>query len=758
MPPSSTARSIAWRRVTLNLTDLSNLKLRSDFPTTGNILYRAPGKSAGEEYVIKGRPSFTRLRRVSFGVMNESSRSFSTGQLWFNELRGADIAKDPGRAQRVSVNGRFANLLNYNFGWNGRDENFQSVGETRGIGSTNNAINFQSGIELHRFFESTRILLPINYSFSSSDSRPRFTAGDDVVRTGALAEGSDSHSESRSYSASYSRTWSDRANPFLRYTIGGITANISRSTSDSRNPVSTDAIQSTQAAVNYSIAPRQLLRVPIPTTKLGFFPLPERFYWNYSVQSTEGVSFQRQLDTNGVRVPLRDSQGRQATINFGADSRPFDFFHHSFTATRNLQLPEPLLEHVGSINFGRVVNWTQQMDARFSPTKYGPWLNPNLAWTSRYGQNNGPELSSDLLVRAINNSQSISLSWSLPFDQLRTGSMTSGIGGTSTPTVAVPDSVRRRRGLAPWRNFLSKLGPLATDASFNTNSGHSRMFGTPDFFYLMGLKQDPGFADDSTGLIRPDFGNRSDERTEWHVGGHTTLDLTFGANLMTRGDYSETQDKSNGVPNKSNRIRFPDVDFNYGRIPDVLGLKSLLVNPRLKTSYSRSQTIDFANSDVATNVSSSSQWQPLLELGGDLKNGTRCLARLERRNTQNENRLSGRSVTTDRNTNFTVSINRSYSKGQKVSILGKETTVRSNVNLGLSGAWERQSGETLQQGVTAPQNRVERDRISINAQGGYSFSTNLTGNLEFGFGQNRNLVIGQVTRSLRVELRAAFTF
>jgi Motility related/secretion protein len=747
MPASSSPGAIDWQRVTLTLTDLSNLKLRSDFPTTGDILYRAPGKNPGEEYVIRGRPSFTRLRRISFGVINRSGKSFPSGQLWFDELRGADVAKDPGIAQRVSLNGRLSNLLTYNLGWNGRDENFQSVGESRGSGSTTDQLNFQTGLDLHRFFESTRILLPVNYTYSRSGSRPRFTAGDDVVRSGVLADASDTRVESRTYSASYSRTWSDRANPFIRYTAGGITANISESTVDSRNPVSTDVSRSTQAAVNYSIAPRQLLRLPIPTTKLGFFPLPERFYWNYSVVTSQASSFQRQLDTNGVHIPLRDFDGRQATINYGADSRPFDFFHHSFTATRNLQLPDPLLERVGFINFGRLVNWSQQMDARYQPQKYGAWLNPSVTWTSRYGQNNGPELSPNLDVLAVSNSQSIALSWALPFDQLR------GMG-----MAALPDTSRNRKSIAPWRTFLSRLGPLATDASFNTSSGHSRMLGAPSFLYLTGFKQDPGFGDDSTSRVHRDFGNRSDEHTEWRVGGHTTLDLGMTANLITRGDYSEVESKSNGVPNKNQRIRFPDLEVNYGRIPDVLGLKLFLVNPALKTAYSRSQAVDFSNSETATSVSTSSQWQPLLEIGGDLKNGTRCLARLERRITKTENRLIGSYVTTDRNTNFTVSLNRSYSKGQKVSFLGKETTVRSNVNLGISGAYEKQSGETIQPDVAGPQNLVSRDRVSINAQGGYSFSNNLTGNLVLGFGQDRNLVIKSVNRNMRVELRAQFTF
>jgi hypothetical protein len=745
MPPSSGPLAIQWRQIKLTLTDLSNLKLNDDFPTTSDLLYRAPGKQPGEEYVIKGRPSFTRLRRISFGVINATDRAFPSGQMWLNEMRAIDVAKDQGRAQRLGVNGRFANLLNYNLLWNGRDADFQSVGESRGGGNQTDQISFTSGFELHRFFESTRILMPVNFSYTGSRSQPRFTAGDDVVRTGPLAEGSDTRFESRTLSTSYSRTWSERSHPLLRYTLGGISANISRTETDGRNPVSTDAQRLVQAAVNYSISPRQLLPVKIPATKLAFYPLPERFYWNYAVTSTHAESFQRQRDTSGALVSLRNTDGRTGIVEFGADSRPFDFFHHGFSATRNLQLPTPLLERVGFINFGRVVRWSQQMDARFQTQKYGPWLRPNLSWNSRYTQNNGPELSSDLSVRGISNNQTISLTWELPFHQLM------GTPGTMPADTA-------RRGVAPWRRWLTRLGPLQTDASFNSSSGHSRMFGTPDFFYLFGLRQDPGFGGDSAARVRRDFGNRSDLYTEWRGGARTTLDVGYGATVAARGDYSTLDRASNGVTTRSNRIRFPELDVNYGRVAELIGLKRFLVNPRLKTLYNRAQTVDYANSATATNISTSSSWTPLLEASGDLKNGTRCQMRVERRVTQNENRLLGNSVTTDRNTTVNFSVNRSYSKGQKVNILGKETTVRSNVNLGLTTAYERRSGETEQVGFTQAQNQVENDRLSVNAQGGYSFSTNVTGNLEFGFGQNRDLIRDIVTRTLRVELRAQFTF
>ena len=54
--------------------------------------------------------------------------------------------------------------------------------------------------------------------------------------------------------------------------------------------------------------------MPVPATKLKFFPLPERFYWNYAVLTTTAESFQRSPDSSGVSIPLRNTRGRTATI------------------------------------------------------------------------------------------------------------------------------------------------------------------------------------------------------------------------------------------------------------------------------------------------------------------------------------------------------------------------------------------------------------------------------------------------------------
>src|SRR6185503_6116359 len=168
-------------------------------------------------------------------------------------------------------------------------------------------------------------------------------------------------------------------------------------------------------------------------------------------------------------------------------------------------------------------------------------------------------------------------------------------------------------------------------------------------------------------------------------------------------------------------------------------------NPKLRTVYRRSSTTSYSNSDDPTSIATSSQWQPLLGLTGDFKSGTRAEFRIERRVTERESRpleTSVSSVVTDRNTDVNASLSRSYTQGQKVVFLGKETTIKSSITWRLSGAYSLRSGETIQtrNGDTqAPQFEVKEDRLSLNAGGSYGFSDNVTGNVDLGFGQNRDL-------------------
>ena len=695
--------------------------------------------------MVKGRPSFTRLRRISVGLLNlEGTTIYSSGRLWVDELRATDVARDRGQAQRLAVSGRMSNLFGYNFTYDSRDEDFLQVGETRGTGNRTSNFGVSSNFDLHRFFMGTGIVLPVNFSMSGSRAQPRYTAGDDVVRTGAIAEASESRSDTRSYSASYTRTWSERSNPFLRYTLGGITANFSRTTSENSNPSSVDTSRSASAGVGYTISPRRLLQIPVPGTHFRVWPLPERFYWNYSVSTRSSRTYDRRRDATGSLVLRNTTVGRTASIDFGADTRPFDLLHHQFQARRNLTLPAPLLEGIGFINLGKVVQWNQSFSSRYSANR-GTWLRPQLSWNSSYFQNNGPELSPDLSIRAVNNAETFNVAWSLPFDQL-------GV----RPRSAIRDSIKR--GPPGWQSWLSNLGALSVDASVTRSSNYTRLTGTPGLSYLVGLSADPGLSANSTGPVRAGFGNAITPRQDWRAGARTRITLGRGASIQTNADLSVGRSVYNNLVNRTRRVQYPTLDVDYGKLPEVIGLKRLFVNPKIRSVFSRNRTTEFANSLTPTNISTSTEWRPLVGLTGDLKNGTRAEFRIQHHGTEAQYRQVGISTSTDEDTDVDLSLSRSYTRGQKVRLLGKASTVKTNITLGLTGAYSRRKSETRQQGFDRPFNPVSEDRLNVNGRGSYGFSTNVTGNAELGFSQTRNKQTDIVRRNIRVELRAQFTF
>lgn len=761
VPASSSPLAIRWEEVRAALTDLSNFKLAPDFPASGSVLYRAPLGASGDSIIIKGRPSFTRLRRVSFGLLNQnpdppdgSGRRYDRGQLWFNELRATEVAKDMGLANRLGVQGRVANLLDYNLTWNQRGSDFLSVGETRGSGSQTQQLAFTSRFDTHRFFEGTGISLPVSFVYNDNSSKPRFTAGDDVVRTGAQQEASETRSISRSASTSYSRAWSERSSPFLRYSVGGLTANISRTQTDTRSPQSLGSSETVNGGLNWSVSPRNLLQIPIGLGKTRLFPLPERLYWNYGVNKTTSEQFTRSTDASGALLPTNRSSGRAAGIDFGADTRPFDFLSHRVEGRRNLSLDLPGRENdkFAGLNLGLLVSWRQSLNGRLALNR-GPFLRPSLSWSSFFNENRDA-LSSDLGTRAIGNGQNATLNLELPFQ-------TTFMRAAAPPPVRAPGDTTepaRVRRVLRWQDAVARLGNISTDFTLNRSSTYSRVRGHANPLYMFGLAENPGF-DDSTRIVR-EFGNTASTGLDWRGNARTRIPMAWNTAIAARLSYGDRTTSQNSVLSRDRDWRFPDFDFDYGQLAQAVGLTRFLQNPAIRTAYARSNTVNYQNSrDVVRRTSVRNDFRPLLSIRGRFKNGTDADFKLERSSTRSEERFPGNSRQTDATTDVSFSVSRSYSQGQKVTFLGKTSTVRSNINVQLSTSLSKRKAETLLLDSGGPPlSPTDETRLSINGTGSYGFSSNVTGNLALGFSENRDHTKEIVRRSVRVELRAQFTF
>jgi motility/secretion related protein SprA len=756
LPRSSTPLNISWEEVLARIEQISQVKLNPDFVNLRDPIVYHTVLTNGDQLTIKGRPSFTRLLRVSFGVLNEdTTRAYRySGQLWFDELRATDVAKDVGLANRVLMNGRWANLVDYNVAWNSRDADFLSVGETRGSGSHDTNLNVSTHFEPQRFFEGTGIQVPVTFSQNEFTSRPRFSAGDDIVRTGVLADQSETHSVSRSLGASYSRVWGDRSNPFLRYTLGGLNASINRNTSDANAPTSLSKSSSVSAGVTYQVALRQLLSLPLPFTKAQLFLLPERFYWNYGMSSTKSSTFTRSFGSD-VLTQSSSQNGRAANVDFGADARPVDMLSYHVEGHRNLSLDGVRLDRIGFINLGRLTTWRQSFSSHMALNP-NQWVRPSFNWSSNYGQVNDTQ-SPDLGSRAISNGQELGVNWDVPFDRL-TGSSPAAVSHPPTK----PDTSRgaahpshARRSPLPWRALLARFGALSTDGRIGRTSNYSRLGGTASPLYLIGLAENPGFG---SGRIFPQAGSTSGSGIDWRTNARTSVPVAFGSSIAARFSYGDRTNNNNGVIARTRDWRFPDLEVQYGRVADLIGLAHILEGPQLRTAYARSYSVDYQNSrTVRGGTSRSDDWRPLFSVRGRFKNGTDADLRFERRSSVRESFQVGSSRQTDQTTNLNFSLSRSYTQGQKVNVLGRTSTVKTSVNLQLTTVYERQKGGIQIGNDPTLANPIDRTRMSVNGTGSYGFSTNVTGDLALGFSHFRETT-GIVRRSIRVELRGQFRF
>jgi hypothetical protein len=405
-------------------------------------------------------------------------------------------------------------------------------------------------------------------------------------------------------------------------------------------------------------------------------------------------------------------------------------------------------EELGGMNLGRTAVWKQATTYNTGLNK-GAFLRPTFTFGTNYNQDNHGELAYS--VRSMSNGQSYSLRWDLPFETLDQR-------GPVAPR-SPADTLKKPFRIPRARWWMSRLGNISTDFSYNTSSSYSRVNGTTDWLYLFGFEDNPGTGGDRT-RVTLDFANQTMINRDWRTGGRTRVLLGYGASANLNAEYTRRVTNMNGVPRRNDSQRFPDVTLDYGRWINVMRLNKIFTAPRLRTAYSRSQSSDYNNSSTPTSVSTNSDWRPFMGLNGDFKNGARMDLTVNRRVTQNEQFQLGHQVTTERNTDLDFSLNRAYSQGQKVNILGKQSTVKTSINVGLSIAYTVRSRETVVPGD--PRNSVrypvKEDRLSANATGSYGFSNNVTGNVTLGFGQNRDLLQKTVRRNVRVEARGSFTF
>jgi hypothetical protein len=180
--------------VTINLTDLTQVKQFRDSALTVPKYIPVPHGPPGSKYGVLGNPTISSITMISIGVVNNRkpiSAHPISGTVWFDELRVLKTNDKSGYAYTFNAALKMADLGNLNFNFSKVDPNFHAL-EDR-FGSLNLSTNWElSGtLNLHKILNSLMASMfsvkmkdffniPITFTHSETYDKPQFVPNSDI--------------------------------------------------------------------------------------------------------------------------------------------------------------------------------------------------------------------------------------------------------------------------------------------------------------------------------------------------------------------------------------------------------------------------------------------------------------------------------------------------------------------------------------------------------------------------------------------------
>lgn len=340
-----TVRSGAWELIEIPLAELSTLKQNLE---SGVSFVKVP-RDDRSWLIMKGRPSFTRVRQITMGVTNTSGGFIRSASVWVNELRLDDVERNASTASEFRLSTKLSDLGSFSFDWKGRDADFITVGQSRGLGVNERNINHSTTINADRFVPRLQMRVPVSYSYSRNTREPKFQTGSDVVFEGENRDLNVSRTVRQNFRVSYSRTPS--TNPLLRYTIDGFSASYGYDRTRRQTPTQTDSTSSWTGTLGYSFATPQHPLIGLPFgIKMDY--LPNQIGASGSVANTSTTVWQR--PSSDLTQPLEfqsDDENRTAALNWNTSYRVLTQPNVNYTFSSSRDLIKDGLD-VGGVNLG----------------------------------------------------------------------------------------------------------------------------------------------------------------------------------------------------------------------------------------------------------------------------------------------------------------------------------------------------------------------------------------------------------------------
>ena len=743
-----------WSEEIIPLTALSGLKQISgdeDSCQVGQVLVPCASFRQEDGRLLRfvGKPSLTRVRRVVFGVRNASTFPQS-GSVWFDDLRLDDVIRDVGTALRFEVNAGFADFLTLSTSLLTQDEDFLSIGSgggrtlTRGSGSQQRDLAIRSTMNLHKFFETSGIKLPVAFNLTENRELPEFRAGDDVVLTPEQSVNQERGAVGRGYSANFSRSGAQSG--ILKYTLDALRADFSLNDRRGLSQTRRDSARAINVGLAYAINPA-FAPLRVGKTEIRYYP--DNISLSARLNSNRSFSFDRDLDDPNHSQLISAIYQKDANLS---GSTAFTFLrsvrtNYRIDSRRDLTYDNPAA-WLGGMNIGWEVQRAMNIDINWNPPVLR-LLAPSMSFRggSRDDHSAQLQLANDSLqVRNLSASQNLSGSFNVPISLLT---------GTGTP---VPDSAA-----SIWRQTQGQLGragklrDIRVSLSANNTQDFSYATGVPRWQYQLGLSLHPGADIELTERGRE---NLSTNRTASLASG---IDLPLGIGAAASYAWSRRRtEQTFTVPRVGRTVTWPQVDLDWrsfqSKIPHLDRVFKAL---NLESRYTRDRSETGPENNESENITVRKDWNPIVGVNGTVGKGWTLRSRFGSTTSEDsDNNASLASFTSSTRRQASINLSRRFdsASGLRLFWMKEPIKLKSDLVFSTDLTYSTDKSESGRRGFGSPTVNRDGSTTSIRTGVTYKFRKNIDGDLSVNLGRNNNNKTGQKLRTAALSGSVVFNF
>ncbi|MEO0261135.1 MAG: hypothetical protein ABIM49_02200 [candidate division WOR-3 bacterium] len=660
-----------------------------------NFLYQNPDYPS---YFVKGNPNLQAVSKYSFGILNLSGEEI-TGEVWIDEFRVSEPFKESRYRVETSLNGNFADLLNYSL----RYENFQagfrdlnySPGSFSAL-STHYLYDISTTLYLNKFIPAEGFNIPLSIGYKRTYELPKYMPASDIILTPGESRLNKTDRLEKSFAIDFSKSGSK--NKILQYTIDKISLNLRKMENYKKDPLTLDTLRNFSSRASYSL----------PIIFSGFKFLGQEinpFPTNLNTSLDYSSSIQR-VYTFRDSSYMKDRSMKNLILNpsEGISFRPLRSTDLSFSSSQKYDLRR---ESVRGRWWGEMGSFSQNFSLNYRPTLPYIFREFIKSFSSGYNSNFNS-------TRNTNVSDSIV---KIPWDNVSSSS--SYNFSSSLDFVKIIDKIISftKKEAKEGFKFLKNINPFNLSYTKSFQSSYYSLRKLPDYYYRFGFTHKIPFDSTSPYSLS---NNIVENETK-------SVSTGFDFELLSIDLKYETGDRItrpfNSPPSKTHRIQFPSIDLTVSAIHMKFeGLKKYLSSLNFQSGYTKE--IEKTRSFTSLNINESNNFSPLLSFQGRLRNGVGFNL------SYNLNKRTGRSITqtasyssNSETRTFSGSFEFSYSNPKGIRLPFSKTSIlklksQLNVNLRFS----------LSETKSAAGNRIDhRSSTNFNIDLNYALTKDITG-------------------------------